>query len=99
MKCTQPSWSRQLQQGPLCPCLSWAYFQQLSFGEAHAMRCWVPVDCWGLKRKEAIFCHVMYLEDVILGFGAQWEFCPRALVGQTDLLWLAVLFFPAEGKM
>lgn len=63
------------------------------------MRCWVPADCWGLKRKEAIFCHVMYLEDVILGFGAQWEFCPRALGGQTDLLSLAVLFFPAEVKM
>lgn len=41
----------------------------------------------------------MYPEDVILGFGAQWEFCPGALGKQTDLLWLAVLFFPAEVKM
>lgn len=41
----------------------------------------------------------MYLENVILGFGAQWEFCPPALGGEADLLWLAVLFFPAEVKM
>lgn len=95
---TQPELPAPAQS--VLPPLCWAHSQQRSFSEAHTVRCcWCPVDCWGLKRKEAIFCHVMYPEDVILGFGAQWEFCPGVLGKQTDLLWLAVLFFPAEVKM
>lgn len=60
---TQPSCSRRHQRGPFCPCLSWSLFPTAVLRRITCYKMLLGSSCyhWGLERKEATFCHVMYL--------------------------------------
>lgn len=50
--------------------------------------------CWVLERKEATFCHVMYLRGCDTQLWSSMGILSLSIRGQTDLFCLAVLFLP-----